>query len=318
MKRFCIQAWVVLLLVGSCEVFAQRQGPPRRMENPQTIVLDGGSRVEFREFYSAQLGEKIRYSIFLPPSYSKSTDKTYPVVYFLHGLFNDDTSWCTDRYGDFPPRVEQLVLSGKAPEFLMVHPQGKDSFYTDAANGGARFESYLRTDLIQEIEKNFRAKQGRSDRSIGGTSMGGYGALKLGMKYPELYASALAGSPIVLLGEDPTVYWNGNSSRFGQYFSSLFGTVFGTPFDPKLWEQNSLESIAREADLENLKIRILYGTADRYNDRIPMEKGIRTLKKILDDRKAAVELEVFEGEPHGWNLLVNHFEECILFLTQSF
>ncbi len=211
-----------------------------------------------------------------------------------------------------------MMATGMVPEFLMVHPQGRDSFYTDSVNGGGRFESYLKIDLIKEIEGNFRVRRDRSSRAIGGTSMGGYGALKLAMKHPELFATVVAGSPIVLLGEDPTADWDGGASRFSQYFSGLFGKIHGSPLDPEHWKQNSLEEIAKTSELNDVRIRMLYGTADRYNDRIPVEKGIRTLQQILESRSASAELKVYEGEPHGWDLLVNHLEESLQFLAATF
>jgi S-formylglutathione hydrolase FrmB len=318
---FMMVAVVTVCLVGwfsiSLPVHSQSGGPPRRIENPTTIQVTGGSRIEFKEFSSPSLGKQIRCSVFLPPSYDEST-KEYPVIYFLHGMFNDDTSWVVNRYGNIPEIIEKLVVSGEVPEFIMVHPQGQNSFYTDSLDGKRPFERFLREDLIKYVEGNFRVRKDRVSRAIGGTSMGGYGALKLAMKNPKMFSSALAGSPIVLLGDDPTSLWADRSSRFGQYFSGLFSEVFGDPFDKRHWADNSLEQLARNAKLDGLRIRMLYGTADRYNERIPMEKGIRTLSKILEDRGYDPGLHVYEGEPHGWNLMVQHMEESVRFLTSSF
>ena len=297
---------------------AQRGGPPRRIPNPETILLAGGSRVEFREFSSQALGREIRYSIFVPPSYRRQPRRKFPVIYFLHGMFNDDTSWCVDRYGNLPLAIERMVLEGKVPEFLMVHPQGENSFYTDLADGSQKFEEYIRRDLIEEVERSFRVRRRRSARAIGGTSMGGYGALKIAIKYPQLYASAAAGSPIVLLGNDPTVHWAESSSRRGRFFSELFANVFGDPIDREHWKNNSLGELARKAVVGDLRILLIYGTADRYNGLIPMEKGIRTLKKILSERGVAVQLEILENEPHGWNLVAGHLQETVEFLTRTF
>ena len=315
-RWLCVIAGVWTLQVSSG--LAQGGGPPRRLDDPQTMSLSSGSRIEFREFYANSLGREIRYSILLPPSYETDSSRTYPVVYFLHGLFNDDTSWAVDRYGSLPPQIEQMMVEKRVPEFLMVHPQGQNSFYTDSADGTRPFEKYLGEDLIREIESNFRAKRDRKNRAIGGTSMGGFGALKLAMKHPDLFSSVLAGSPIVILGDDPTVYWSDQSNRFSQHLAGLFAGVFGDPFDREHWKRNSLENLARTSNLGDMRILMIYGTADRYNERIPIEKGVRALEEILSNRGVDAELKIYEGEPHGWNLIEKHLDESILFLTETF
>lgn len=299
-------------------LLGQRGRPPRRIPNPSTILLKGGSRVEFKTFYSPAIGETTRYSVLLPPSYDKNLKRAFPVVYFLHGLFNDDTSWCVDRYGNLPALIEQIIQSEQVPEFLMVHPNGENSFYTDYADGSKKFEEYVRKDLIAEVEAHFRVKKERENRAIGGTSMGGYGALKIAMKFPRLYASVAAGSPIILLGEDPSAQLTTGSTRTSQFFSRIFAAVFGQPLDREHWKKNSIELLAQSAPLTNLNICMLYGTADRYNGLVPMEKGIRRVDGILKRRGVPHQLKVYEGEPHGWALMSKHLKQTLQFLTQTF
>ena len=71
----------------------------RRRTDLTPIILPGGSVIEFKSFDSKMLGMPERYSVFLPPSFSKNSTRTYPVIYFLHGLNNDETSWTVERYG---------------------------------------------------------------------------------------------------------------------------------------------------------------------------------------------------------------------------
>lgn len=319
MRKFAVPLVLALAaaLIGS--VLAQRDGRPRRLDNPDDIQLQNGSRVEFHTFHSAALDRDMRFSVLIPPSYDKSPERKYPVVYFLHGMFNDDSSWCVDRYGNLPPLIEKMMTDGEVPEFLMVHPTGEDSFYTDSADGTRKFEEYIFKDVAAEVEAAFRARSDRASRAIGGTSMGGYGALKIAFKHPDRFSSVVAGSPIVLLGEDPTADLILDAdSRAGQFFSGVFAKVYGSPVDLKHWKANSLEDLAKSAPLGDLKIRLLYGTQDRYNGLIPMEKGVRELARILEGRGAQAKLDVIEGEGHGWNLIVNHIQEVVRSLTETF
>ena len=308
---------LVVGLVAAAGLAQRRGGPPRRVSNPQNFELAGGSRVEFRSFHAPSLGKATEYSIYLPPAYDREDTAKFPVIYFLHGMFNDHTSWTVERYGNFPARIESLLLDELAPPFVMVHPDGNNSLYTDLRDGSLKYEQYIYQDLIQEIEGNYRVKTGPSERALGGISLGGYGALKIAMKYPQLYASVAVGSPIILVGEDPSSLIN-PSHRRASFFSRLFTPVFGSPVDRDHWSKNSVEMLALHGDLKSLNIYFAYGTADRYNEAFPLEKGVRTLDHILTDRRVSHQFQIYEGEPHGWALVGNHLQEMVSFLTQSF
>src|SRR4051812_28445879 len=156
--------------------FQGDSGGERRRADHSPIELKSGARVEFNRFPSSSLKEVAEYSIFLPSSYAKGST-TYPVVYFLHGLWNDHTSWTVDRYGRLYEQVDKLIADKKIPEIIMVHPKGDNSFYTNYLDGSKNYEDYVTQDLIQHIERAYRVKSGAKWRSIGGTSMGGFGAL---------------------------------------------------------------------------------------------------------------------------------------------
>lgn len=297
---------------------AQREGPPRRIENPVTIHLESGSRVEFLSFQAQAIGERFHYSVFLPASYFDSSDRQYPVVYFLPGMFNDRTSWAAPRYGNIPQTLEDLMRQGRVPEFVIVHPDGQNSFYTNSLNGERNFEDLIVRELTQEVESRFRISKNRGHRAIAGVSMGAYGALKIAFKHPDRYASSAGISPIVFLGEDPSRQIQDSESRFSQMFGSLVEPVYGLPFDRDHWRDNSLMHLAAERDLCGLNIYFAYGTADRYNDAFPMEDGVRELSKALTSRNVPHTFRIFENEPHGWELVTSHLAEILEFLTQTF
>ncbi|MDA2935024.1 alpha/beta hydrolase-fold protein, partial [Acidobacteria bacterium AH-259-D05] len=313
--------FVVLLTVAICFsaicTWGQRW-PSRRIQNPETIYLEGGSRVEFREFSSAALGENVQYSIFLPPAYDQESDRRFPVIYVLHGMNNDHTTWTSRRYGNIPLLVENLLINGDTPQFLMVHPYGENPFYTDFVDGTGNYEEYVYKDLREEIEKTFRVKTDRLNRALAGTSLGGYGALKIAMKHPELYSSVAAGSPIILLGDDPSPQILTSSARAVRIFAGLFRPVFGTPFNQAHWIANSVEVLVRTGDLKDLNIHLSYGTADRYQNYFPLEQGIQAIDQTLTERGIPHVFRAYQGDPHGWLLIKNHIQEIVEFVTQTF
>jgi putative tributyrin esterase len=108
----------------------------------------------------------------------------FPVCYLLHGLSDDHTSWA--RQTSLERHVAGLPL-------IVVMPDGGRGFYCDAVDGPA-YERYLLEDVIGFVDRTFHTIAERQGRVIGGLSMGGYGAIKLALKCPQLFCSAVAHS----------------------------------------------------------------------------------------------------------------------------
>ena len=170
--RFTRAIFVCLLLtLGAHIALAQKT---LASENSKKI------RVEDSVFHSASLGRDMHYLILLPPDYANG--RRFPVLYLLHGLYGDYKNW------DTKTRLERIAT---AYSFLIVTPDANDSWYTNSATNPAdKFEDYIAKDLISEIDRKYRTLPRRDGRAVAGLSMGGYGAVKLGLKYPALFAFA--------------------------------------------------------------------------------------------------------------------------------
>jgi len=310
-ERYRVLGAVLLALLA---VLGAQRGPAFRAP----ISLAGGSSVAFEQFESQALGSPGQYSIFFPPSYDDN-DRSFPVLYFLHGLFNDHTSWTDSEYGNIPAAVERLMLDGKVPEMLLVHPNGGRSFYTNYHGGGPRYEDFVVEELVAHVESTYRVRSGRTNRAIGGTSMGGYGALKIAMKHPERYAAVVAHSPIVFLTKNPLdVPPALKSSRRFAFFTEVFSTVYGDPLDQAYYDANNPLVLARSQELDGLAIYFDYGTADRYNELIQLGSGLQSLDRTLSEEGVAHEFHEHPGEPHGWALVNAHLQESLSFGSQAF
>ncbi len=291
----------------------------RRRGDLAPLTLPGGSRVEFAAFDSQTLGGQEPFSVFLPPSFSKETQRTYPVVYFLHGLNNDHTSWTVDRYGSLQKTVEELILTKKIPEIVMIHPRGDNSFYCNFLDGSRRYEDLVAQEIISYAEAHYRARKGRANRALAGTSMGGYGALKIAMKYPDRYAAVAGHSPIIFLGKNPLdVPEEMKSSRMYQFFVGMLTPLFGDPIRQDLWDANNPLLLAKSRKLDGLQIYFDYGTDDRYNSTIHLDQGVKALDKVLTDSAVPHTFKVWPGEGHGWALVDAHIQESLPFLCRSF
>jgi len=295
---------------------AQRDAWLRRSSEP--IELPGGSRVEFRALESDAIHARAAFSIFTPPSYENG-DARYPVVYFLHGLFNDHTSWTVDRHGDIPRLLDERMSTGDLREMVLVFPDGGKSFYTNYQDGSSNYEDLIVDELPAYIEKAYRVKPGRASRAIAGTSMGGYGALKIAMRFPERYQAVAAHSPIVFPIQNPLdVPAEARSGRFYEYLSGIFLAVYGNPFDQAYFDANNPLELAATAEVDELKrlaIYFDYGTADRYNRSVGLGRGLEKLDMALSARGVNHTFAEHEGEPHGWQLVYTHIGESMAFLA---
>ncbi len=129
------------------------------------------------KYFSPALQKATAANIILPET---TADGPFPVLYLLHGLSDDHTIW--ERRTSIERYVQDLPL-------IVVMPDGGRGFYCDAA-AGMNWETALVGDLVSLVDKMFPTIPERSGRCIGGLSMGGYGAVKLALKYPDLFCSA--------------------------------------------------------------------------------------------------------------------------------
>jgi putative tributyrin esterase len=146
------------------------------------------SSVETVQLPSKLIGKTLPYNVILPPDYQSSPRTRYPVLYLLHGFSGHYSDWVT-----------RTNLADYAAEYRMivVTPEGNDSWYTDSAGTTTdQYESYILQELIPDVDRRFRTIQTRYARGIAGLSMGGYGALKFGLKYPDrfVFAGSLSGA----------------------------------------------------------------------------------------------------------------------------
>jgi S-formylglutathione hydrolase FrmB len=117
----------------------------------------------------------------------KEEEKVYPVLYLLHGLSDDHTIW--QRRTGLERYIRRLPLA-------VVMPNAHRSFYTDMKQG-LPYEAAMTKELIKVSQKFFPLSNKREDRFIGGFSMGGYGAMKIGLKFPELYSKIICFSGVL-------------------------------------------------------------------------------------------------------------------------
>jgi S-formylglutathione hydrolase FrmB len=298
-------AFVVLLvacLTSSCAARGQQAQAPQQA-TPAAAATKG--RVEYAEFESASLGQKVRCAISLPASYDLKRQQRYPVVVFLHGLNNDERSWESEG---MQARLEQARAAGKVGDFLVAMPFGANSFYLNAKDG-ARYEDAIVKDFLPFVDKNYRTLAKPSARVIEGLSMGGYGALLIAFKHPELFAGVAAHSA-ALFDELPAPPADQTDRRAGFRYA-LATKLFGTPPDLSYFQATNPLALARAnaAQIERLKIYFDVGDHDRYG----FQGGNQKLDAVLTEAGVKHEFTLAPGD-HGWSFLNARGEQALAFV----
>lgn len=133
--------------------------------------------------------------VFLPPSYFKDKDRHYPVVYALHGYSIGAEQWTHEIH---VPQTIEGAFAQSAKEMIVVLPDSKTAYggsmYSSSETTG-NFEQFIAHDLVAYIDDHYRTIPDRLSRGLVGHSMGGYGASRIGMKYPNVFGSLYIMSP---------------------------------------------------------------------------------------------------------------------------
>ncbi|MBL8151576.1 MAG: hypothetical protein JNN15_16745 [Blastocatellia bacterium] len=263
-------------------------------------------RVEYSKFFSQSLKQDVDFAISLPASYSSEKDRRYPLIIFLHGLFNSERDW--EERG-MQQQLELLRAKGKIEEFIIALPYGENSFYVNGKDG-VRYEDAIVNDFTNFVEKNYRTASGR--KMIAGISMGGYGALMIAFKHPEKF-TAVAANSAALFEEAPKPPSSPNDVR-AKYRYEIASKIFGSPIDQEFFKSNNPLHLAKAnaAKLKGLKIYFDVGEQDRYG----FEAGNNKLASILTEAGIAYEYHKVPGG-HGWDFLISRSEPFLNFCWKA-
>ncbi|HKD50513.1 MAG TPA: alpha/beta hydrolase-fold protein [Candidatus Acidoferrum sp.] len=261
-------------------------------------------RVECNSVPSKILARSVPYCIVLPASFDTDKTKRFPILYELHGLGDNEQFFVHSGLWNL---VEDLRESGKLKDFLIATPAGGASFYINSKDEKVRYEDFLLREFLPFIEKKYRASPGRASRAISGVSMGGYGALRLAFRHPQLFSSVSAHSAALI--EKLPVFVNQPESPRAR----ILGGVFGVPPDLAFWNANSPLTLARSANLSGLKIYFDCGDQDDFG----FDAGAAALDKILKSRKIAHEFHIFPGR-HDAIYFAAHIPASLSFHSRLF
>ena len=159
-----------------------------------SLVISGLMAQTGKVFDNLSMTSKIlkmerKYAIYLPPDYETS-ERSYPVLYLLHGAGDDQTGWV--QFGEVLNIADEAINSGKATPMIIVMPDantGKRGYVNDI-KGEWRYEDFFFEEFMPFVEKAYRIKGEKRYRAVAGLSMGGEGTFIYALHHPELFSSA--------------------------------------------------------------------------------------------------------------------------------
>lgn len=130
-----------------------------------------------------------KYAIYLPADYETS-DRSYPVLYLLHGAGDDQTGWV--QFGEVKSIADKAIQEGKCTAMIIVMPDGDTGQrgYFNSPKGDWNYEDFFFQELMPYVEKTYRIRSDKRYRAIAGLSMGGGGTFMYALHHPELFSSA--------------------------------------------------------------------------------------------------------------------------------
>ena len=247
---------------------------------------------------SKLMAREMPYRVILPVDYAKNKDEKYAVIYLLHGLTGHYSNW-TDK--------TKLAIYAQKYKFIIVTPEGNDGWYTDSVSvPNDKYESYIIQELIPKIDKNYRTIADRPHRAIAGLSMGGYGGMKFGLKYPEMFA--LAGSFSGALGA--ASFSEKTAGAIGKTIDAIYG-----PMDGETRKANDIFRMVKEIAPEKIKaLPFLYvdcGTEDF------LFQNNRDFDQLLIDKKIPHEFRELPGA-HDWKFWDSEVREFLQVADRAF
>ncbi len=247
----------------------------------------------FRDFThnSKTMRREMSYRIIFPDQYEPNRQKRFPVIYLIHGLGGNFKNW-TDL-----TKIDETY--SKNYDFIIVMPDGGNGWYSDSVNVPFdKYESYLTDEFIPLIDKRFRTLADKNGRIIAGLSMGGYGAVKFGLKYPEKFA--LVGSFSGAF-DAPLRLKNHPQAR------DSINEVFGGD-ENKARQTNDIFKILRDKNADEIKrLPFFYidcGTEDH------LFQTNRDFVSLLNERNIPHEYRELPGV-HNWDYWDSQVEEFL-------
>ena len=274
--RYLLLLLICLTLLSTCK-------------NEPGDTLNSRSEVRIDTFSSDVQNDKFNYHIYLPEQFN--ADNKYPIIYLLHGHGGHDDDWFSPEEGHVRSVLDSLINENKIPHVIAVSLDASNSWYIDRE---LLMETIYIREFIPFIESSYSKAGSNPFRVLVGNSAGGYGALRFGLKYPEIFQDVILLSPAAYDPAPPEI----SSSRKIELFK-LKGR-----FNDSIWKSFSYVNLlpANDSILKDSNFYISTGDDDKYG----IFEVITQLNSNLNNHGISVETTVVNGG-HSWDVWRDRF-----------
>lgn len=267
-------------------------------------AVSAQSTADCSVIHSRILARSVPYCVIVPPSFKTDKDRHYPIVYYLHGLGDNEQSLV--NFGGWTI-YEGLLQKKKVGEMILAAPMGFTSFFIDARTGKFDYEEFFFKEFVPAIESKYRAGGSRNQRAVVGISMGGFGALHYAFERPQMFAAVVGIMP-ALFAQLPESYGSEMEEK-------MLTNVFGNASSPAHFNKVSVFTLAANqpaSELRHLKIAFNAGSSDDYG----FYDGVTALDRLLKKRDIPHESRIDPGR-HNAQYAMGHFGEALEFVYKA-
>ncbi|MBT8269543.1 MAG: esterase family protein [Bacteroidia bacterium] len=276
-----LRQFVFLSLIGICFLTACKNN---KISND---IYDSITQVE--AFTSEIANRDLSFHIYLPEQYDKS--KNYPVLYLLHGHGGHDDDWFSLEEGLVKTILDSLFLDNKIPEVIAVSLNADNTWYIDAQ---VPMETIYMKEFMPFIESVYLDQTNKPLRVLAGNSAGGYGALRFGLIYPEIFDKVILLSPAAYYPSPPEI----SSSRKIDPFK------MNGKFNDSIWKSYSYVNLLQLENNELSDSNFYLSTGD--DDVYGILEVVSQIDKRFKSFEIPLETTVINGG-HSWDVWRNRF-----------
>lgn len=272
----------------------------------QSAGYGNHSKVMTDSLYSEILGDYRDYNIYLPKDYDHDVDKSYPVLYLLHGMNDNHLSWY--HRGHIKDVMDQLVASGEACEMIIVTPNAGGNIFAGEWNGyfnmpGWSYEDFFYNEFLPYIESRYRVISDKQHRAVAGLSMGGGGATAYGQKHYDMFCAVYAMSALMNIPEIGAVPHENPQDKIAMLTESVIAN-------------SCVDHVADAEDDIKEQLRSVKWYVDCGDDDFLLDRNIEFVQAM---RSAGIpcEFRVRDGG-HTWEYWHSALYTCLPFVTRCF
>lgn len=247
----------------------------------------------------------IKYNVYLPDAAVKQTDRTFPVVYLLHGLTDDYKAWV--EKGQMQTVADELIESGEAVPMIIIMPNAGGPDTHSTWNGyfnmpGWNYEDFFFTELIPQAEQKYRGISDKEHRAIMGLSMGGGGSTVYSQRHPDQFSSCYAMSAW-LESEEGKPGQDGKKDKMALVMDAVM--------------KHSALQFVEKADKETLsKLGTVKWFLDCGDDDFLMDQSVK-LHQLMRNKGLKDELRIRNGV-HNWEYWHTALRTALPFASRNF